>query len=104
MKQGIHPQFYEDAKVFCVCGNTFTTGSTLAEIRVEVCYRCHPFFTGEMKFMDTLGRVEKFQKQQEKAKVVAEEKKQKAEAQKQRPERPESLKAMIELAKKQVAS
>ncbi len=104
MKQGIHPQFYEDAKVFCVCGNTFTTGSTLAEIRVEVCYKCHPFFTGEMKFMDTLGRVEKFQKQQEKAKVVAEEKKQKAEAQKQRPVRPESLKAMIELAKKQAAS
>ena len=104
MKAQIHPQFNEDTKVTCVCGNTFTTGSTLPEIRVEVCHKCHPFFTGEMKFVDTLGRVEKFQKKQQHAKVIREEKAKKVEEQKMRPERPDSLKAMIELAKKQASS
>lgn len=64
MKAKIHPQWYNDSKVTCACGNTFTTGSTLPEIKVEICADCHPFFTGEMKFIDTLGRVEKFKQQQ----------------------------------------
>lgn len=64
MKQGIHPKWYSEAKVFCACGNTFTTGSTKEEIRVEVCSACHPFYTGTQKFVDTLGRVEKFQARQ----------------------------------------
>jgi len=103
MKADIHPKYYDDCKVTCVCGNTFTTGSTLAEIRVEVCSKCHPFFTGEMKYMDTLGRVEKFQKRQEKAKTIREQKIQRV-AEKEKVRRPESLKEMIELAKKQAAS
>ena len=103
MKADIHPKYYDDCKVTCVCGNTFTTGSTLAEIRVEVCSKCHPFFTGEMKYMDTLGRVERFQKRQEKAKVIREQKIQRV-AEKEKIKRPESLKEMIELAKKQAAS
>ncbi|NMB57408.1 50S ribosomal protein L31 [Candidatus Beckwithbacteria bacterium] len=61
MKAKIHPKYNHDTKVICACGNVFTTGSTLAEIRVDICSACHPFFTGEMKFVDTQGRVEKFQ-------------------------------------------
>lgn len=104
MKQGIHPQFYENTKVTCVCGNTFTTGSTLPEIRVEVCNKCHPFFTGEMKFVDTLGRVERFQKKQEKAKEIQTAKVKKIEEQRQKPARPENLRELFSLAKKQASS
>jgi large subunit ribosomal protein L31 len=64
MKTGIHPQ-YSQATVTCVCGNTYSVGSTKQKIDVEICSACHPFFTGEMKFVDTLGRVEKFQRKQQ---------------------------------------
>lgn len=64
MKTGIHPQYYPDAKVSCVCGNSFTVGSTKPEIRVEICAKCHPFFTGEMRYVDTAGRVELFRARQ----------------------------------------
>lgn len=60
MKSQIHPQYYPQAKVVCACGNTFTTGSTQEEIHVEVCSKCHPFFTGQMRYVDTAGRVDKF--------------------------------------------
>jgi large subunit ribosomal protein L31 len=62
MKEGIHPEFHEDAVVTCACGNTFRTGSTQKEITVEICSACHPFFTGKQKFVDSAGRVEKFKK------------------------------------------
>uniref|UniRef100_A0A7V5XF96 Large ribosomal subunit protein bL31 n=1 Tax=Thermodesulfobacterium geofontis TaxID=1295609 RepID=A0A7V5XF96_9BACT len=62
MKKGIHPRYYEEATVKCACGNEFKVGSTKKEIRVEICSKCHPFFTGEMKFIDTEGRIEKFMK------------------------------------------
>jgi len=64
MKTKIHPVFYNDAQVVCACGNTFTTGSTKQTISVEVCYKCHPFYTGEHKFLDRKGRVDTFQKKQ----------------------------------------
>lgn len=60
MKKDIHPKYYENAKVICACGNTFTVGSTLEKIEVEICSACHPFYTGQDKVMDTAGRVEKF--------------------------------------------
>lgn len=60
MQAKIHPPYFEDARVTCACGNTFTTGSTKKEIIVEVCAKCHPFYTGEQKFLDTKGTVEKF--------------------------------------------
>ncbi|MAE10495.1 MAG: 50S ribosomal protein L31 [Dehalococcoidales bacterium] len=60
MKTKIHPQYYEDAKVTCACGNSFTVGATRKELKVEVCSQCHPFFTGERKMLDTAGRVERF--------------------------------------------
>jgi large subunit ribosomal protein L31 len=62
MKSKIHPKFYNDAKVVCACGNSFTTGSTVKLMKVEVCSQCHPFFTGERKMMDTAGRVERFKR------------------------------------------
>lgn len=65
MKQKIHPVYYNDAKVTCAsCGYVFTTGSTIPNISVEVCFKCHPFYTGEHKFIDTKGRVNTFQKKQ----------------------------------------
>lgn len=65
MKQKIHPKYFNDIQVICSsCGNTFTTGSTKQSIAVEVCYKCHPFYTGEHKFIDTKGRVDSFQKKQ----------------------------------------
>ncbi len=60
MKEKIHPKYYPDAQVICSCGNTFTTGSTIKVLKVEVCSKCHPFFTGERKMMDTAGQVERF--------------------------------------------
>ncbi len=104
MKAQIHPQYFEDAKVSCVCGNAFTTGSTMQEIRVEVCSNCHPFFTGEMKYVDTLGRVEKFQKKLEKAKKIQSEITKKVVQEQQKEKRPDSLREMIALAKKQASS
>lgn len=61
MKKGIHPE-YKTAVVTCACGNTFTTRSTLDSIHVEICSRCHPFFTGRQKLVDTAGRVERFRR------------------------------------------
>jgi large subunit ribosomal protein L31 len=65
MKKGIHPQFYSDAVAVCACGNTFTTGSTRKQIRTDVCSKCHPFFTGEQRIVDTAGQVERFMKRLE---------------------------------------
>ena len=103
MKQGIHPKYFEEAKIRCACGNTFTVASTLSEIRLDVCANCHPFFTGEMKYVDTLGMVEKFQKAQQKAKAVNLEKQQ-VKKEKEEKKRPTSLREMLELAKKQATS
>ncbi|RLB28951.1 MAG: 50S ribosomal protein L31 [Deltaproteobacteria bacterium] len=61
MKKGIHPEYYR-AKVHCACGNEFETGSTVKEINVEICSKCHPFFTGKQKLVDSAGRVERFRR------------------------------------------
>ena len=60
MKQAIHPKYFEDCQVSCACGNKFVTGSTVDKIEVEVCSKCHPFFTGQQKFVDIKGRIDKF--------------------------------------------
>ena len=60
MKEGIHPA-YQDTVVTCGCGNTFNTRSTRKELRVDICNLCHPFYTGKLKYVDTAGRIEKFQ-------------------------------------------
>ena len=105
MKATGHPTYYPDAKVVCACGNTFTTGSTKPEIHVEICAKCHPFFTGEMRFVDTMGRVEKFSQKMtaasgtkymsKKAKVAL---KVKLDAEEEA-KRPKSLKEMLDKVK-----
>lgn len=62
MKTAIHPTYTHAAKVICACGNTFTTGSTVEELRVEICSNCHPFYTGKQNLVDTAGRVDRFTK------------------------------------------
>ncbi|MFN7088415.1 MAG: 50S ribosomal protein L31 [Candidatus Paceibacteria bacterium] len=60
MKEKIHPEYFQEAKVICACGNTFKVGATRPKIEIEICSRCHPFFTGKEKLVDTAGRVERF--------------------------------------------
>ena len=100
MKSDIHPKYFTDAKVTCSCGEAFETGSTLPEIKVEICSACHPFFTGEMRFIDTQGRVEKFEtarKKAAKAQGAINKKKQAVKAQKDAESyAPKTLKEMIQ--------
>jgi large subunit ribosomal protein L31 len=98
LKSNTHPTYYHDAVVTCACGNTFTTGSTKQKIAVDVCSACHPFFTGQMKFVDTQGRVERFQAKMKAVKYV---KKQKTPVKK---EEPKSLKDMLKAARKNVTT
>lgn len=96
MKPNIHPPFYAEVKVTCSCGNSFITGSTKKDIHVEVCHKCHPLYTGEKRFIDTLGQVGKFQKKQEVAKAHAQKtagKKKKNEVREDR--RPKTLKELL---------
>lgn len=98
MKASIHPQYYPEAQVVCACGNTFTVGSTKQSIHTEICFKCHPFFTGEMKYVDTLGRVEKFQQKQKKAvesESVLAAKKQKKEEKQEQIRKPKTLREML---------
>jgi large subunit ribosomal protein L31 len=70
MKAEIHPSWYADAVVHCLCGNSFRTGSTVAELKTEVCSVCHPFFTGQQRIVDTGGQVERFQKRLTKSRTT----------------------------------
>lgn len=77
MKKEIHPTYYPDATVTCACGNSFSTGSTVKEIKVEICSACHPFYTGKQKFIDTAHRVDRFKRMQEKSDVLKKNRKSK---------------------------
>jgi large subunit ribosomal protein L31 len=79
MKQNIHPQYYPDAVARCACGNTWTTGSTVPEIRTDVCSACHPFFTGEQRIVDSEGRVDRFYRRLEQVRAMQEKAEPKAE-------------------------
>jgi large subunit ribosomal protein L31 len=72
MRADIHPKYYNEATVKCACGNTWKTGSTMPDIKVEICNKCHPFYTGKEKLVDTRGRVEKFRKRIAKAREKGE--------------------------------
>ena len=65
MKADIHPKYYPTARIVCSCGNSWLTGSTVPEIRTDVCSACHPFYTGEQRIVDTAGQVERFMKRLE---------------------------------------
>lgn len=67
MKKDLHPTYYPKATVTCACGNTFTVGSTMSELKTELCSKCHPFFTGNQKLVDTAHRVDDFKKRAAKA-------------------------------------
>lgn len=95
MKRGIHPTYYTDAVVTCSCGATFVTGSTKKTIQVEVCNKCHPLYTGEKRFVDTLGRVGKFQQKQQFAKAYQQKKLEKKNKQQKQPEESKSLKDLL---------
>lgn len=105
MKTGIHPKYYESV-VTCACGNTFTVGSTKQAINVEICAKCHPFFTGEMRFVDTMGRVERFQQKMAAAPVTgapitkkARKLWKKKQEEEEEAKRPKSLKEMLDKVK-----
>jgi len=66
VKKKIHPKYFKKCKVVCVCGNTFKLGSAKTELNIEICYKCHPFYTGQDKIVDTAGRVQRFKKLMEK--------------------------------------
>lgn len=105
MKADIHPIWYPEAKVRCACGNAFSVGATVPEFRVEVCYNCHPFYTGQMKYVDTAGRVDAFQekRKQAKIKVVSKTEKRKIKREKrirEELEKPDSLEEIRKATKK----
>lgn len=105
MKANIHPKWYENAKVSCACGNTFTFGATVPEINVEVCSNCHPFYTGQMKYVDTAGRVDAFKarKAGAKKKVISKSEKRRVKRLKrirQELEKPDTLEDIRKVASK----
>jgi len=69
VKKDIHPKYYPAAQATCGCGNKFTVGAAVPEIKVEICSKCHPFYTGSQELIDTTGRVERFKTR--KAKAIA---------------------------------
>ena len=95
MKQAIHPQYFDQAQVVCVCGNKWTTGSTQEVIRVELCYNCHPFYTGEQRFVDTASRIQKFEKKTETAKKYQVVSKEKKDKERKENEAPKTLREML---------
>lgn len=99
MKKSIHPKYNEDAVVTCACGNTFTVGATVDSMSVEICSACHPFWTGDVKFIDAEGRVDKFIKKQKTAETERQKRikalKEKIQREKSREEAPKSLKEML---------
>ena len=97
MKTSIHPTWYHDCKVTCSCGNTFAIGSVKESLQVDICDKCHPFFTGEVKFVDRQGRVDKFRKQQ----LLATEKQQQAKKMGKKSEKAVDSKSYRELLQDQ---
>ena len=95
MKVNIHPQYFPQAQVICVCGNRFTIGSTQETIHVELCNNCHPFYTGEQRFVDTASRIQKFQKKQEVGKGYVSKKVKNAELEKKKDTAPKTLREML---------
>jgi large subunit ribosomal protein L31 len=99
MKANIHPKWYKSAKITCACGNTFTVGASYPELTVEICSNCHPFYTGQMKFVDAAGRVDAFRSKMKLAKshVVSKTERRKIKKQEKLSrelDRPESLETL----------
>jgi large subunit ribosomal protein L31 len=104
MKTTIHPKWYDECVVTCACGNSFTVGATVPKIQVEICSNCHPFYTGQMKYIDTAGRVDAYLNKKAKAQTerVSKSEKRKLKKQKQLErelERPDTLEELRKIAK-----
>ncbi|MCL4419893.1 50S ribosomal protein L31 [Patescibacteria group bacterium] len=95
MKANIHPKYNEKAQVVCSCGNMFTVGSTKDTIHVELCDKCHPFYTGQQRFVDTASRIDKFRRKVEQARPKQEKKKEEKQDQ-----GPRTLREMLQALKK----
>ncbi|MBM3281285.1 MAG: 50S ribosomal protein L31 [Candidatus Harrisonbacteria bacterium] len=104
MKSEIHPNYFPEAKVTCACGKSFTVGSTKPELEVEICFNCHPFYTGKDKIIDAIGKVDKFKKRREAAAGLtvvkksvkrAEKKEKKITIEKAAPKKPRTKKSEI---------
>ncbi len=100
MKTGIHPKYNTDCQVICTCGNKFTTGSTQKEIKVEICSACHPFFTGQMKYVDTKGRIDRFLEKMEKGKKYQKKTRLKKKSPVKTPKKPKKTKKVEKTATK----
>jgi large subunit ribosomal protein L31 len=98
MKADVHPQYFQ-AQVICACGNKFTVGSTRETIHVELCNKCHPFYTGEQRFVDSASRIQKFQDKQKVAQTYIVTKVKKTEERKQQDNGPKTLREMLMAAK-----
>ncbi len=90
MKAKIHPQYFENLKITCACGNVMIAGSTKKELKTELCSACHPFYTGKQKLVDTAGRVDKFMAKIKKTQELKEKKVKLAEEQKERASKEDS--------------
>lgn len=75
MKKDLHPTYFTDAKVECACGHSWKTGSTVQELKIEICSNCHPFYTGKDKLVDTAGRVDRFKTIMSKKEAASKERK-----------------------------
>ncbi len=102
MKANIHPQWNHEAQVTCACGSVFTTGSSQDTILVDICSKCHPFFTGEMRFVDVQGRVDRFKNRQQIAAQRQTTKKGKKSTSDQVKEEAKSLKDILQEEKKRL--
>lgn len=95
MKANIHPQFNDQAQVVCVCGNRFNVGSTSQTIHIELCSKCHPFYTGEQRFVDSQSRIQRFQQKQQAAVQYKATVKKKVEEKRKSQDAPKSLREML---------
>ncbi len=95
MKTDTHPQYFADASVICVCGNKFKLGSTKEILHVELCYKCHPFYTGEQRFVDSASRIQKFQTKLQVAQTFKATSQKKVADKKTKDEGPKTLREML---------
>lgn len=95
MKASVHPHYNENAQVVCVCGNRFTVGSTQDSINIELCNKCHPFYTGEQKFVDSASRIQKFENRKKAHEVHKATITKKVEEKRKSDEAPKSLRDML---------
>lgn len=95
MKADIHPKYFQ-TNVTCACGNRFTVGSTMQDLKIELCNKCHPFYTGAQRFVDSASRIQKFEEKQNIARQYLTKKVKKQEEEKQKESQPKTLREMLQ--------